>query len=331
MTVPLLAVRGLGVSIRGVRRAVARTIVADLDLIVAPGEVVGLVGESGSGKSMTLKAVLRVLPTGASVSGRVDFDGVEVPVAEGAALRAYRARDVAMIHQDPRSAINPVRTVGDFLIEGVRSTGLLTAKEARARAEGLLRDVGITDADRRMRQFPHELSGGLLQRVMIVMALMSEPRLILADEPTTALDVTVQSEVMAILMEQVRARGLGLLFVTHDLDLAAAVTDTIVVMYAGRIVESGAAGTVSERPAHPYSAGLLASRPRLDRVERPVAIPGRAAAAADVGEGCAFAPRCSFATERCSGERPRLRDVGGRTVACHHAELVLAPTSEASR
>lgn len=331
MSVPLLETRGLGVSISRGRRTPARTIVADIDLMVDRGEVVGLVGESGSGKSMTLKSIMRLLPHGAGVTGRVLFEGADVPVAEGAALRDYRARDVAMIHQDPRSAINPVRTIGDFLVEGVRATGRLDRAAARERAVGLLREVGIDDAERRMRQYPHELSGGLLQRVMIVMALMSEPGLILADEPTTALDVTVQSEVMAILMEEVRARGLGLLFVTHDLDLAAAVTDTIVVMYAGRIVERGEATAVAQHPAHPYSVGLLASRPRLDRVERPVAIPGKAVAAFEAGEGCAFAPRCPFATDLCRSERPPLREVDARTVACHHAEAVLARGAEAIR
>ncbi len=332
MTAPLLELRDLRVDLaRTGRRGAARSIVAGVDLTVARGEVVGLVGESGSGKSMTLRAILRLLPRGARIGGELRFEGESVPALRGSALRAYRSHGVSMIHQDPRAATNPVRTIGDFLVEGARRGGDADRASIGARAEALLREVGIPDPERRMRQYPHELSGGLLQRVMIVMALLPNPSLILADEPTTALDVTVQSEVMAILMEQVRSRGLGLVFVTHDLDLAAAVTDSISVMYAGRVVESGSSDAVSAHPAHPYTAGLLASRPRLDRVERLTAIPGRPIAAFEAGPGCPFAPRCGFATEECRTVPPELRELrvlrkpgglGGEQVACHHAETL---------
>ena len=193
-------------------------------------------------------------------------------------------------------------------------------KEAEELACDLLRQVGVGDAGHRMRQYPHQLSGGLLQRVMIVMALMSSPRLVLADEPTTALDVTIQSEVMAILGEQIRERDCGLLFITHDLDLAAAVTDSLAVMYAGVIVETGPSESLYATPRHPYTAGLLASRPKTDRVERPTAIPGRPISAFEAGPGCVFASRCPFVTQQCREQRPVMRDVAGRKVACHRVE-----------
>jgi oligopeptide/dipeptide ABC transporter ATP-binding protein len=237
-------------------------------------------------------------------------------------LARYRSTDVGMIHQDPRAHTNPLRTIGDFLVEGVVATGRMNRSEAVDRACGLLGEMGIPDARRRLSQYPHQLSGGLLQRVMIAMALLHEPALVFADEPTTALDVTVQSEVMAILAEQIEERGVGMLFVTHDLDLAAAVTDHLVVMYAGTVVESGPSSTLYETPRHPYTAALLASRPSTTQVRRLLSIPGRPAAAHEVGAGCVFAARCPFADDQCRSERPHPRVLGGSTVACHRAEQV---------
>lgn len=301
-----------------------RRVIHDVSLQVAAGEALGLVGESGSGKSMTARAVMRLLPRDARTGGRLEFDGQEVETMDRRTLRSYRGADVAMIYQDPRSHINPLRTVGDFLLEGLIETGRLTRKQATSRVLETLQDVGIADAERRLGQYPHQLSGGLLQRVMIASVLVSEPRLILADEPTTALDVTTQQEVMAILDEQRRNRGLAMIFITHDLELAIAVTDRIAVMYAGVIVEEAAADRLHARACHPYTRGLLASRPRLDRVERLHAIPGRPVSAYEAGTGCVFADRCPHVTELAREHRPVLRQIGDDLVACHRAEELAA-------
>lgn len=320
---PLLEFRNLGVELTRTRPA--RPLVRDVSLTVGPGESVGLVGESGSGKSMTVKAAMRLLPADARVHGDIFFEDRSVLSLDRRGLAHYRRTEVAMIHQDPRAHTNPLRTVGEFVTEAVVTTRRATKKQAMSRARDLLGSMGIDDADRRLHQYPHQLSGGLLQRVMIAAALMTEPKLIFADEPTTALDVTVQSEVLAILVEQVQQRGLGMLFITHDLDLAAGVTDTLAVMYAGTLVERGPSAGVYAEPRHPYTAALLASRPSATEVRRLVSIPGRPATAFEAAEGCAFAARCPFVADRCRVERPTLRDVDGRMVACHRAEE-LAPT-----
>jgi len=312
--------RDLHVHVR--HRGTRRTLVRDVSLNVDTAESVGLVGESGSGKSMSIKAATRLLPSGATAEGHVAFEDRDVLTLGRRDLARYRSRDVGLIHQDPRAHINPTRTIGQFVTEGVVHTGQMTRDEAIQRATGLMAEVGITDAHRRMAQFPHQLSGGLLQRVMIVAALLPSPRLIFADEPTTALDVTVQSDVMAILLDQIRDRQVSLLFVSHDLDLAAAVTDRLAVMYAGTIVETGTSADICERPLHPYTAGLLQSRPSTSEVRRPTAIPGRPLAAYEVDEGCPFAPRCSFATDRCHTERPDHTLIEGRSVACHRVEEI---------
>ncbi|MER6981288.1 ABC transporter ATP-binding protein [Streptomyces carpinensis] len=298
-----------------------RTLVDDVSLTVAPGEAVGLVGESGSGKSMTARSVLRLTPPGARLGGRISFDDTSVLELGTRELRALRARRIAMIFQEPRAHINPVRSIGDFLTEAQITNLSASPKQAHAKAVRLLADVGITDGERRMRQHPHELSGGLLQRVMIASVLAAEPDLVLADEPTTALDVTTQSEVMAVLDELRRDRGMAMLLITHDIGLAAATCDRIGVMYAGRIVEVQSAEALTESPRHPYSRGLLSSRPSLDRVVHPLpVVPGRAVAAFEAEEGCAFAPRCAVSTPECSAVRPPLRAVDGAHVACIRAE-----------
>ena len=299
-----------------------RTVLEDVSLRVERGRAVGLVGESGSGKSMTTRAIMRTLPRGATVSGLIKYHGEDVLGMSRAALAKYRTNGVGMIYQDPRANTNPLRTVGDFVTEGVRTQKLMSRAAAEDLAIELFRDVGIPDGARRLRQYPHQLSGGLLQRVMIVMALMPSPDLLLADEPTTALDVTIQSEVMAILDEQRRERGLAMLFITHDLDLAAAVCDEIAVMYAGSLAEVGPAALVTSTPRHPYTSGLLGSRPSLMSRRDLAPIPGRPIAAFEVGSGCAFASRCQFAAERCQIQRPEMREVDGRSVACHRAEEI---------
>ncbi|HLI60100.1 MAG TPA: ABC transporter ATP-binding protein [Solirubrobacteraceae bacterium] len=296
------------------------TVLHDVSLSIGVGEAVGLVGESGSGKSMTARAVARLLPPGARVAGEIRYEGADVGSLRGSGLRDFRG-EVAMIFQDPRAHINPVRSIGDFMTEALRTNRGVARSEARSRAVRALADVGIEDGERRLDQYPHELSGGLLQRVMIAAALLTEPRLVLADEPTTALDVTTQAEVMAILDDLRRERGLALLFITHDLDLAGAVCDRTCVMYAGRIVESQRSADLHERPRHPYTAALSAARPAIEgAVHRLAAIRGRPVSAFEAPEGCAFAPRCGFAQDRCRARTPELRRVDGGAVRCVRAD-----------
>ena len=323
MTKPLLEIERLNVAL--LSGGSHRTVLHDVSLTIGAGEAVGLVGESGSGKSMTSRAVMRLLPAKAKVQGDIRFDGQSVLELSGPALRRLRSDDVAVVFQDPRAHINPVHSVGDFLTESLIVNRKMKRAEATARVVGLLREVGITDAERRLRQRPHELSGGLLQRVMIASVLASEPRLILADEPTTALDVTTQEEVMAILDELRRERGLAMLFITHDLDLASAVCDRIAVMYAGSIVEDRPADNLHARRAHPYTVGLLGARPDpLGDRRRLTAIPGRPLSAFEVADGCSFTSRCAFRQERCDHEVPLLREVSHGLVACHVAEDIAA-------
>ncbi|MEU9345281.1 ABC transporter ATP-binding protein [Streptomyces sp. NPDC048278] len=321
MNSPLIDIEHLRIELPGRGRGTpSRTVIHDVSLRIEPGVSVGLVGESGSGKSMTTKAVMGLLPKGARTFGEVRFRGQDLATYDRKRWAAYRSRDVSMIHQDPRSHTNPLVRMGDFLVEGVVASRQMTRDEALDLACSLLRDVGIPDASRRLGQYPHELSGGLLQRMMIVMALMPSPALVLADEPTTALDPTVQSEVVAILSEQIRDRSLGMLFITHDLDLAAAINDSLAVMYAGVVVETGTATEISSRARHPYTVGLLRSRPGIDEVEELKPIAGRPLSAFEAGTGCVFASRCEFATEHCRQERPALRTLGRHQVACHRAE-----------
>ena len=298
-----------------------RRVIHDVTLALSEGEAVGLVGESGAGKSMTSRAIIRLLPEGASIDGEILFEGRSILAMDRAALRHYRSHDVAMIFQDPRAHINPVRTIGDFLTEALIERG-----ESRADAIGVVTDllvaVGVPEPARRLRQYPHELSGGQLQRVMIAAALAVEPKLLLADEPTTALDVTTQSDVMVNLDTQRRERGLAMIFVTHDLELAAAVCDRIAVMYAGLLVEDGSGQPPAHRAATPLHRRR--SSPRARTPPRPqgrlYAIPGRPLSAFEVGPGCPFVARCAFAVERCHVERPLLREFGAGRVACHRAE-----------
>lgn len=296
-----------------------RPVLHDVSLEIGKGEAVGLVGESGSGKSMTARAIARLLPGRAAVRGSVRFDGTEVLPLQGAELRAYRRR-IAVVFQDPRAHINPVRSIGDFLTEDLRTNEGVARSDAERRAIELLDVVGIADGARRLRQHPYELSGGLLQRVMIAAALLSDPELLLADEPTTALDVTTQSDVMALLDELRRDRGLAMLFITHDLELAGAVCDRTIVMYAGQVVEQQAAAALHEAALHPYTAALVAARPSIDATrDRLVAIPGRPLSAFEAPDGCAFAERCSFVEERCRSERPAIQAVAAGTTRCRRA------------
>jgi oligopeptide/dipeptide ABC transporter ATP-binding protein len=315
---PLLDVDGLTVRlpVGGVPQAVLR----DVSLTVRAGEAVGLVGESGSGKSMTARAIDRLLPEGAQVEGHIRFRGRDISELAGGDLRTFRTK-VAMIFQDPRAHVNPVRRIGDFMTEAMRANLRVPARYAYMRALEMLAQVGIDDGARRLRQYPHELSGGMLQRVMIAAALLTDPILLLADEPTTALDVTIQAEVMAILDELRREYGLAMLFITHDLELAAAICDRTVVMYAGQVVEVRSSALLHEDPLHPYTAALAAARPDIARTSaRLRAIPGRPLSAFEApATECAFAPRCLHASDACRESLPALAELDGGFSRCIRA------------
>lgn len=321
---PLLRINALGIDLP--LDGELRTVVHRADVSIPEGAAVALVGESGSGKSLTARSVLGLLPHGARIHGDVLFAGESVPRMKPERLRRFRASEVAMVFQDPRAHINPARSIGDFLIEGLTTTRGVRAADAVRKVTGILREVGIGDADRRMRQRPHELSGGLLQRVMIAAALAAEPRLLLADEPSTALDVTTQEEVMAIIGEAREARGLAMLFITHDLELAAAVCDRVAVMYAGTTVEELPADRLRGRAAHPYTRALLASRPSVSDTGAELrSIPGRPLSGFEVPDGCAFSDRCPRVQDPCRSDRPDPSSAGHGTAACHFPH---ASTSE---
>ncbi|MER7765060.1 ABC transporter ATP-binding protein [Streptomyces sp. NPDC097619] len=315
---PPLDIRGLRVTLPGT----ARPVLDGVDLTVGPRETVALVGESGSGKSITSRSALRLLPPGAETTGTVRVAGEDVLTVDPARLRRIRSGTAAMVFQDPRAAVNPLRRIGDFLTEAVTSTGAMTAARAGARADELLRAVGLDPAVR--GKYPGQVSGGMLQRVVIAAALMGDPALLLADEPTTALDVSSQAEVIALLAGLRERFGTGLLFVTHDLDLAAAISDRVYVMYAGRIAESGPAEALFARPRHPYTAALLASTPRMDGpTGRLTAIEGQPPDLREPLHGCAFAARCPLATEVCDRQAPApsaAPDRPGHLAACHHSD-----------
>ncbi|MEU3164995.1 ABC transporter ATP-binding protein [Streptosporangium sp. NPDC006930] len=322
---PMLEVQGLSLAVT--TGGVGRPILETVFLTCGKGEIVGLVGESGSGKSMTLRTAVGLTPPRSRVEGRVLVAGRDVLGAPASVLREMRSRTTAMIFQDPRAHINPFQRIGAFLTEGLRVHRGLPRGKALAVAAGLLDEVGLPDPGRHLRQYPHELSGGMLQRVMIAAALAGEPELLLADEPTTALDVTTQAEIMAILLRLRRERGLAIVLVTHDLDLAAAVCDRIHVMYAGSIVEVADADALHRRPRHPYTAALFASRPGPGRTTLR-AVPGRPLGLFEAPPGCAFAPRCVYAADACHESAPRPRAIAGHLVACHRADdLALTDTS----
>ena len=313
----LLEVRDLTVRLQ--MDAGMREVITGTTLSIGQGEALGLVGESGSGKSMTAKTIARLLPKGAETDGTITFDGTDVLALDGDELRKHRA-EVAVVFQDPRAHINPVRRISDFMTESLRILDDVPKAEATKRAAAALEEVGIDDPAKRLKQFPHELSGGMLQRVMIATALLSEPRLLLADECTTALDVTTQAEVMAILDDLRRERGLSMLFITHDLELAGAVCDRTCVMYAGQVVETRAADKLHGDPLHPYSAALVEARPDItSTADRLVAIPGRPVSAFEAPSGCRFAPRCPHAVDSCRTSDQVITELDGGRVRCERA------------
>jgi peptide/nickel transport system ATP-binding protein len=318
---PLLSVRELGVSMGS--GAAALRVVADLDLDVFPGEALGLVGESGSGKTTTLRAVLRLLPAAGRVtSGQVMFGGLDLLRAPPRQLRSIRGGQIGVVWQDPLTFLDPVMRAGEQIAEVVRAHLPGDRAGAQARALDLMRQVELPEVGRTYRRFPHELSGGQRQRVVIAAAIAAGPRLLLADEPTTALDVTVQDQVLSLLARLRADLGLALLLVTHDLAVVAKTCERVAVMYAGRIAETGPAGAVFTSPRHHYTAGLLRAAPSLDRIGvRPQAISG-SPAAHTVERGCAFAPRCPRADRICAEVTPPLvpqpAGIAGHLAACHH-------------
>ena len=287
---------------------------------VPSGKVLCILGESGSGKSVTLRALMRLLPPRSSrIEGSIRIGGEDVLAMPLRALRDLRGGLVAMVFQEPMTALDPVYTIGRQIIETVRKHTGCDRHSARARALELLELVRIPSAAQRLEAYPHELSGGLRQRAMIAMALSCRPRLLLADEPTTALDATVQVQILILLRNLQRELGMGMIFVTHDLGVAAEIADTVAVMYAGRIVESASADDLYARPRHPYTIGLLQSVPRLDRpaTDRLQPIRGQPPDLLAMPAGCAFHPRCPFAVARCGVEAPAPRSVGeNHDVAC---------------
>lgn len=317
MTDPMLTIENLRLSLRGPDR-VMREVLRDVSLSVLAGEAVGLVGESGSGKSMTARTVLRLLPRHSVLRGTVRVGDDDVLAMSRPELQRLRSHRVGMVFQDPRGTVNPVRTVGDFLLEGLLDRGV-SRDEAQARILRTLSEIGVDRPDVRLRQRPFELSGGLLQRVVIAAALAAEPALLLADEPTTALDVTTQEEVIAILDEQRRLRSLAMLLITHDLELAAAVCDRIVVMYAGDVVETLPARTLHHAARHPYTRALMGARPGSAPPGEPLpTVPGRPQSAYDAPDTCVFADRCPRADDKCRTERPPLLVTATDSVRCHH-------------
>lgn len=321
----VLEVRDLSVTFPGDVWAVR-----GLDYDVARGEVLGLVGESGCGKTASALAVMGLLPGTAAVSGSVRLASYELTELEDAELSRLRGKRISMIFQDPLSALTPVYTVGDQIAEAVRVHNELSRDAAMVRAVELLELVGIPRARERVGAFPHEFSGGMRQRVMIAMALSCEPDLLIADEPTTALDVTIQAQVLEVLEEIKQRTGSAILLITHDLGVVAGMADRVLVMYAGKAVEQGRANDVFYRSQHPYTLGLLSSLPRVDEgdgCERLRPIEGTPASLIHLPSGCSFHPRCAFARlpSPCSTEEPSLgsADEAGHCAACHFAEEVM--------
>jgi peptide/nickel transport system ATP-binding protein len=296
-----------------------------LSFDVMPGEIVAMVGESGSGKSVTAMTILGLTRgPGVGISGRILFDGLDLVTASEPALQRLRGAEIAIVFQDPLAALNPVQRIGTQIIEQVRAHERISSKAARARAVECLARVGIPSARERLNAYPHEFSGGMRQRVMIAMALSCSPRLLIADEPTTGLDVTVQAQILAELDDLRAEMGLGVLLVTHDLGVVADVADRVVVMYAGRAVELAPLDAVFDDPQHPYTWGLLGSIPRTDtpRLSRLATIPGQPPLPSELPEGCAFAPRCPHRFVRCVEPPPlesRLADPN------HHDRCWLPP------
>src|SRR3954468_24486719 len=327
---PLLEVRDLKVSFNtedGVVRAVD-----GVSFTLGHGEVLGIVGESGSGKSVTMMSVLRLInDPNARFEGQVLYKGRDVMDLPDDRMREVRGGEIAMIFQDPMTSLNPVYRVADQIVEAIVTHQAIGKAAARARAGDLLKQVGIPQAERRAEDYPHQISGGMRQRAMIAMALANDPDILIADEPTTALDVTVQAQILDLLRSLRKSRELAIILITHDLGVVAGLADRVHVMYAGRIVESGPVVDIFHRPQHPYTAGLLGSLPRLDRPDQELTpIGGVPPRLYEAPAGCAFAPRCQYAVDSCHVSDPMLRPAEASMVACSVMPFA-ARTAETAR
>ncbi len=315
--VPVVSVRDLTVEFvtrRGTLRALDR-----VSFDVGRGEVLGVVGESGAGKSVTGAAIIGLIdPPGRIAGGQVLLSGERIDNLPPDQIRKLRGKRIAMIFQDPLTSLNPLFRISEQLIETIRVHSDLDAAQARARAIALLDEVGIPAPERRIDSYPHEFSGGMRQRVVIALALCAEPDFIIADEPTTALDVSVQAQIIALIKTLCRERGTSFMLVTHDMGVIAETADRVAVMYAGRVAEIGPVRDVVKQPLHPYAQGLMGAIPSLEgQAQRLVQIPGSMPRLSAIPPGCAFNPRCAQAFARCHVERPELIAVGDRRVACH--------------
>lgn len=324
---PILSVRNLSVSFRG---AGARVLaVDDVSFDVFEGETLAILGESGSGKSVTAQALMGLLPKRAAAveSGSIVYRGVDLLTKPTAYTRSLCGPELAMVFQDPLSSLNPVLRVGDQIVEGARKASALSHPQARALSVELLDRVGIPDPQKRVDSYPHQFSGGMRQRVMIAMALSQKPKVLIADEPTTALDVTVQAQIMELLGRLRSEEGMALVLISHDLGLVADVADRAAIMYSGRVVEQGAVHALYAAPRHPYTEGLLASIPTLSGPPgRLTPIRGGMPDPATLPPGCVFSPRCDYATSACDLSKPRLMSIvsaaGPRRTACIRHEEV---------
>jgi peptide/nickel transport system ATP-binding protein len=316
----LLSVRDLAVTF-GVRGQKEVRAVDEVSFDIRPGEHIGLVGESGSGKSVTSLAVMGLLPKRAvRTAGQVIYNNENILEWPARKMSGLRGRDIAMVFQDPMTSLNPVVPIGTQITEVLRRHFELSKNDASTRAGDLLTKVGIPDPKRRLSEYPHQLSGGMRQRMLIAIALACEPRLLIADEPTTALDVTIQAQILELLKELVADTGAALLMITHDLGVVAGLCDKVNVMYSGRIVESATRRVLFGNPRHPYTGGLLESVPRLDspRGAPLKPIPGSPTNVLPWAQGCAFAPRCGNRVDRCTTDTPELVPEGDRELRCHN-------------
>ncbi len=316
MNKPILVVDNLSVAFH-TRRGTLLAI-EDVCLSIEPGEIFAVVGESGAGKSVTGTAVMGLLDPSAEVKrGRIVLDGREIQNLAPHEWAQVRGRQVGAIFQDPMSSLDPLMRIGDQLVETIRCHSDLGSSEALQKAETLLGEVGISEPARRLRQYPHEFSGGMRQRVVIALALCGSPRLLIADEPTTALDAWTQVQIIALLKRLCRERGMAVMLITHDMGVVSAVADRTAVMYAGRVVECGGAKEIIESPRHPYTRGLMAAVPKIgDRAERLAQIDGAMLPPSARGDFCGFHPRCGFASAQCSAKAPPIVASEERSVAC---------------
>jgi peptide/nickel transport system ATP-binding protein len=317
MKEPLLSLRNLTVEFP-TRRGIL-TAVQDVTFDIMPGEVLGVVGESGAGKSMTGAAIMRLIERpGRIAKGEVILQGRRIDDLPEKEMRKIRGRRIGMIFQDPLTSLNPLYRISDQLIETIRTHLPMSETEARKKAVGLLDDVGIPDASRRIDDYPHQFSGGMRQRVVIALALCASPDLVIADEPTTALDVSVQAQIIDVMKRLCAENGAAIMLVTHDMGVIAETADRVAVMYAGRIAEIGPVRDVIKDAKHPYSAGLMGAIPRLGaNLDRLTQIPGSMPRLSAIPRGCAFNPRCAHVMDRCRKERPALMPVApARDVAC---------------